>query len=214
MSPAGEGPRMGAAHEFGIDSARAIRTGRCVLRPVSWADLADLFALKGDPRVYGMMLGGVRSRTRVAEELAEDIAFWAARGVGMWAVRAADPDPPRGAGPVSVDGRGAFLGLTGLHERPDGRGTALRFAFGPESRGRGLAREAAGAALRFAHDRAGLPRVIAVAREDNIGSRTVLGAIGMVECDAFPRDGHRMLVYESLRGGRARAAAPPLLPET
>jgi RimJ/RimL family protein N-acetyltransferase len=58
-----------------------------------------------------------------------------------------------------------------------------------------LAREAASAALRFAHDEARLKRVVAVAREDNFGSRMVLGSIGMSISDSFVRDGHRMLVY-------------------
>jgi RimJ/RimL family protein N-acetyltransferase len=93
---------------------------------------------------------------------------------------------------------GAFRGTTGIHERPDGRGLALRFAVWPEARGRGVAREAATAALRFAHDRAEIPRVIAIARAENFGSRMVLGSIGMHECDAFLRDGHIMLVYESV----------------
>jgi RimJ/RimL family protein N-acetyltransferase len=74
----------------------------------------------------------------------------------------------------------------------------LRFAVWPDARGRGLAREAASAALRFAHDQAGLKRIIAVARSENYGSRMVLGSIGMHECDAFLRDGHIMLVYESV----------------
>jgi RimJ/RimL family protein N-acetyltransferase len=103
----------------------------------------------------------------------------------MWAVREND----------------RFEGLVGLMPRQDGRGVALRFAFWPDGRGRGLAREAATAALRFAHERAGLPRVIAVAREDNIASRNLLGAIGMRECEIFERDGRIMLVYESVSGG-------------
>ncbi len=139
-------------------------------------------ALKADPLVYGQMLGGVRSRWQVIDELVDDRTAWAALGVGMFAIR---------------EGR-AFQGITGIHERPDGRGRALRFAVWPEARGRGLAREAASAALRFSHDHAGLARIVAVARSDNFGSRMVLGSIGMRECDAFMRDGHIMLVYESL----------------
>jgi RimJ/RimL family protein N-acetyltransferase len=162
------------------------RTARLHLRPVSGADLSDLIALKADPMVFGQMLGGVRSPWQVAEELAQDIAFWARFGAGMFVIH---------------EGRG-FQGITGIHERPDGRGLALRFAVWPDARGRGIAREAASAALRFIHDQAGIPRVIAVARADNFGSRIVLGSIGMVEADAFLRDGHVMLVYES------RAAAP------
>lgn len=168
-----------------MNPAWTIRTGRLVLAPVSWRDLPGLTELKADPRVYAVMLGGVRSPVQTAQELVADIAFWAARGVGMWAAR-------DGAG------EGPLLGIAGLHERADGRGIALRFAFRAEVRGRGLAREAAGAALRFAHDRAGVPRVVAVARESNFSSRTVLGAIGMRPYETFLREGHRMVSYESL----------------
>lgn len=159
-------------------------TARLRLVPVGWGDLADLVALKTDPRAFALMLGGVRTRELVAEELAADIAVWGGRGFGIWTVRGLNT--------------GNFLGMTGLAERPDGRGVALRFALWPEVRGAGLAREAAGAALRYGHDRAGLARIVAVARADNFASRTVLGAIGMVECEAFVRGDVPMLVYESV----------------
>jgi len=169
-----------------------IRTARAVLTPVGWADLADIQAIKADPRVFAMMLGGVRGPVRAAEELAEDMAFWARHRFGIWTVR---------------DSRnGAFLGLTGLMERPDGRGVALRFALKPEVQGRGLAREAAGAVLRFGHDIAGLERIIAVARESNFASRTVLGGIGMIPSGGFIQAGHEMVVFESRR--RRPAGSP------
>ena len=162
-----------------------VRTGRLIMRPVTWTDLPDLRALKSDPSIFAVMLGGVRTHAQVADELAEDIMFWGAHGVGMWAVREA--------------GTEAFIGYVGLHERPDGRGFALRFALVAAAQGRGYASEAAAAALRFAHERAGLRRVIAVARESNFASRMVLGSIGMAECDAYERDGYRVIVYESVR---------------
>ncbi len=99
------------------------------------------------------------------------------------------------------DLNGTLIGITGIHERPDGRGLALRFAFDPAFRGHGLAREAASAALNYAHDCAGLPRVIAVAREDNIASRSVLGGIGMRHVDTFIRDRNVMMLHESRRVG-------------
>ncbi|MEO8716209.1 MAG: GNAT family N-acetyltransferase [Acetobacteraceae bacterium] len=160
-----------------------VRTARLDMVPVDWADLPDLRALKADPRVFAVMLGGVRTPKQTADELAQDIAFWGARGCGIWSVRAA----------------GSFVGITGFMQRPDGRGVALRFAYWPEMQGQGFAREAAGAALRFGHDRAGLSRIVAVARETNIASRTVLGGIGMVEVASFAQRGERMLLYESLR---------------
>jgi len=140
------------------------------------------------------MLGGVRSWAQTADDLAEDVIFWGAHGYGIWGVR-------ERAG-------NAFLGITGLRDRPDGRGVALRFALWPEAQGRGLAREAAFAALRFGHERAGLERIIAVARASNFASRTVLGGIGMTECDTFVQSGFAMVLYES----RAKSNVPSDVP--
>ncbi|WP_149540375.1 GNAT family N-acetyltransferase [Siccirubricoccus phaeus] len=164
--------------------ARIIRTPRLTLLPVGLENLADLIRLKGDPAVFSAMLHGVRSPDRVREELEDDIDFWEVRGYGTWCVfRTEDA---------------AFLGICGLMERPDGRGVALRYALWPEMRGHGYAREAAAAALAFGH-RAGLTRIIAVARETNLPSVAVLQTLGMRECGEFRNHGHRMLVFESLR---------------
>jgi RimJ/RimL family protein N-acetyltransferase len=167
-----------------------LTTARLVMTPVGPADLRDLTALKGDPRAFAQMLGGVRSRQIVAEELAADIQYWGKHNFGMWSVRARAGE--------------AFLGVAGLMHRADGRGIALRFALWPEARGIGLASEAAFAALTYGHETAGLPRIVAVAREDNFASRMVLGAIGMAEADAFNRDGIQLLVYHSVRNRNAR----------
>ncbi len=162
-------------------AGRIVRTGRLVLAPVTWAALVDVARLKGDPKAFALMLGGVRTPSQARDEMADDIAFWGARGIGIFAMRE----------------EGAFRGITGFHERPDGRGVALRFALAYDARGRGLAREGAGAALRFGHEVL-LARIVAVAREQNRTSRLVLGGIGMTVRDRFERDGHTMLVYESL----------------
>ena len=161
---------------------RVVRTARLLLAPVQWRDMDEMAALKGDAGAFGLMLGGVRSRVQAEAEMADDLSFWARRGVGIFTVREEN----------------RFLGMTGMHERPDGRGLGLRFALFPSARGRGIAREAAGAALRFAHD-AGEARVVGVAREDNFASRTTLGGIGMTVVVRFERDGYPMLVYESVR---------------
>jgi len=161
-----------------------LRTPRLVLAPVGGSDLADLRTIKADPRVFAIMLGGVRTWQQTAEELAEDVVEWGANGFGIWTIRMADT--------------GQFVGLTGLERRQDGRGVALRFALGSGAQGHGLAREAASAALRFGHDQAGLNRIVAVARESNFASRMVLGSIGMTECDSFVQQGHPMVMYQSV----------------
>src|SRR5690242_20981420 len=168
-----------------MSPAWILRTGRLAMTPVAWTDLPDLQNLKSDPRVFAMMLGGVRNPVQTAQDMASDIAFWGQHGCGIWCVR--QPEDT------------AFLGIAGFMLRPDGLGIALRFALWPEARGRGLAREAAGAALQFGHERAGLNRVVAVARDANMASRTVLGSIGMVERGRFVQGGHSMILYESIR---------------
>jgi RimJ/RimL family protein N-acetyltransferase len=160
-----------------------VRTARLVLTPVGGADLPDLIRLKADPRVFAVMLGGVRSAARTVDELAEEVACWGANGWGIWTVRAREG--------------GGFVGITGFMRRPDGRGVALRFALWPEAQGQGLAREAGGAALRYGHEQAGLARIVAVARENNTASRQVLGGIGMVAAEHFVQAGHPMVLYES-----------------
>jgi RimJ/RimL family protein N-acetyltransferase len=165
-----------------MNPARVLRTARLVLTPVGGGDLAELRAFKADPAVFAVMLGGVRDPAQTAEDLADNVVAWGRYGFGIWAVREA----------------GRFVGITGLEHRLDGRGVALRFALWPEAQGRGLAREAAFTALRFGHDRAGLARIVAAARESNFGSRIVLGSIGMREVESFGARGYTMLLYESL----------------
>ena len=82
-----------------------IRTGRLHLSPVGWADLPDLRRLKGDPATYAQMLGGVRNPAQVAEELATDTQYWAARGVGMWIARPAWRTARPWAPPASTTAR-------------------------------------------------------------------------------------------------------------
>ncbi|WP_237212813.1 GNAT family N-acetyltransferase [Falsiroseomonas oryziterrae] len=166
-----------------LSAPRTLHTPRLSLLPPGPEHLPDLIRLKGDERVFGFMLHGVRSPDRTKEELEDDMEFWLVRGYGTWS--------------VFERTTGDFLGICGLMERPDGRGVALRFALWPECRGKGYAREAAVAALEFGH-RAGLKRIIAVARETNQASRAVLSDIGMKECGAFLHQSHRMLIFESL----------------
>ena len=165
-----------------LRSARLLNTERLMLIPPGRENLPDLIRLKADERVFGWMLHGVRSPERTREELEDDADFWEVRGYGTWC--------------VFERVTGDFLGICGFMERPDGRGVALRYALWPECRGKGYAREAARAALAFGH-RAGLARIIAVAREENEASRGVLADIGMTPAGEFRHQGHRMLVFES-----------------
>ena len=168
----------------GLFSApRGITTARLSMLPPGPEHLDELVRLKADARVFGFMLHGVRTPERTAEELEDEMDFWQVRGYGTWS--------------VFLRGAGDFLGIVGLMERSDGRGVALRYALWPECRGQGFAREASAAALAFGH-RAGLSRIIGVARDSNVASRAVMADIGMRECGEFTNKGYRMMVFESL----------------
>jgi len=171
-------------------ASRVVRTPRLTLLPVGKENLPDLVRLKGDPAAFELMLHGTRTPERTREELEDDIDFWSVRGYGTWAVH--------------LEETGEFLGIAGLMERPDGRGVALRYALWPACRGKGYAREAARAALDFGHA-AGLSRIIAIARESNLSSRAVMADIGMTPAGDYVYQGHRMCVFESLRGPRRSA---------
>src|SRR3954454_4835922 len=158
---------------------RLVRTPRLTLVPPDKENLRDLIRLKGDPRVFELMLHGECSEERPRGELEDDMEFWEVRGYGTWCVYLTET--------------GEFLGIAGLMERPDGRGVAMRFALWPECRAKGYAREAAKAGLDLGH-RAGLARIIAVAWVENLASRQVLQEIRMAECDAFTYRDRRMIV--------------------
>lgn len=169
-----------------LAAPRTVTTERLSLLPPGPEHLPDLIRLKADEATFGLMLHGVRTPERTREELEDDMDFWLVRGYGTWS--------------VFERATGEFLGICGLMERPDGRGVALRFALWPSCRGKGYAREAGRAALAFGF-RAGLPRIIAVAWEQNHASRAVLTDLGMRQCDAFEHRGRHMLVYEALAPG-------------
>ena len=174
--------RRGRPVAAGLAQSRVVRTERLTLLPVGLENLPDLIRLKADERVFGVMLHGVRTPARTREELEDDVDFWKVRGYGTWTVH--------------ETASGDFLGIVGLMERPDGRGVALRYALWPECRGKGFAREAVRAAIRFGHA-AGVARIVGVARESNLSSRAVMAEIGMTACDTFLNAGHRMVTYES-----------------
>ena len=119
-----------------INPALTIRTGRLSLTPVGGADLPDLRAIKADPQVFAVMLGGVRNAAETAEDLARDVMAWGQHGFGMWAIR------------ETVNRR--FAGITGLDYRPDRRGfdfvAILARCFLPEVNG-----ERRGARANFHH---------------------------------------------------------------
>ncbi|QCE35234.1 GNAT family N-acetyltransferase [Acetobacteraceae bacterium] len=163
----------------------SILTPRLTLTKVSLNDLEDLSKFKADPQSFSHMLGGLRCFSETQEELEKDLLFWQENRVGMFTIRLR-------AEALDI---GDFVGIVGVHQRPDWRGLALRFAISPSFRGKGIATEAVLSTLDFVFQM-GLPSILALAREDNVASRRILSAVGMSARGIFIRKGVPMWIYQ------------------
>ena len=169
-----------------------LKTERLLFRPFRESDLDDLAALYGDPEVMLFLGdGSPRDREQTKERLDRMLGHWREHGFGIWALFA------RGGG---------FVGRCGVayQHHPDAE---LAYTLARASWGRGLATEAAGAALRYAFEVVRLPRVVAFARVENVGSRRVLEKVGMSLVGEHAYGGFAAVLYAMDRPG----GASPLL---
>lgn len=111
-------------------------------------------------RKYGVLDRGA-ARTKVEEML----RHWKTHGFGMWVVTDSDS--------------GAFAGECGLRWLEDASDVELSYGLYPQFRGRGLASEAARAAMDYGIESLGLERIVALSRGDNAASHRILEKLGM-----------------------------------
>jgi RimJ/RimL family protein N-acetyltransferase len=169
-------------------------TERLVLNPVTLADAERLAVLHADARVMSLLQHGVLSRTESDALVANYAAEWPALGFGSW---------------TAVErGSGRLLGLGGLRIHDGDYGVALRLAFTPEAQGNGFGPELGRAALAFAFDVAGLARVVAITRLDNLPGQRSLEKMGMRREREVTRAGGRtVLLYAAFNPKRKHAPA-------
>jgi RimJ/RimL family protein N-acetyltransferase len=140
-------------------------TLRLRLRRLSAADEPLLVALDGDPEVmrYIGSRGGTPEEivARVRDRTVADHG-----ALGWWVVEGRE--------------NGAFHGVAALLRMPEGEDIELAYRLTRASWGAGLATEAASALARYAFDRVGLPRLVAVTFPENIASQRVLEKVGFV----------------------------------
>jgi RimJ/RimL family protein N-acetyltransferase len=144
-----------------------LETDRLVLRELTAADAPFILALLNDPD-WLLHIGDRNVRTLAdAESFITDrlMAHYRERGFGFWlAVSKLD---------------GASTGLCGLVKRDGLDDIDVGYAFLPPYRGRGLAFEAAEAAVAYARDRLCLKRLVAITSENNIASARLLERLGL-----------------------------------
>jgi RimJ/RimL family protein N-acetyltransferase len=158
-------------------------TDRLRLRPLREGDFEELYAIWSDPRVERWI--GPHTREAVRTEISFHIAHQAERGWSLWAVEDL--------------ATGRFVGDCGLQPLAlSGPEVELGYDLHPEWWGRGLAAEAARAAVEHALRALRMERVVAVVKPHHAASRRVLEKTGLTLVGETAAYGESMLLYEIL----------------
>ncbi len=145
-----------------------IVTERLVLRAYRDSDLHQLHEVLYSDEAAMRLLGGPRDLAGTRAALERSMNQQEEGGYSFW--------------PVIERESGLLCGEAGLFPlAPDGPDVALGYAFGAAYWGRGYATEAASAVVAEAFCSLGLERLVAIAREENHGSRRVLAKLGFQE---------------------------------
>lgn len=151
---------------MGSAEVPTIETVRLRLRPLAENDIPiwseQVYA---DPDVTRYLPGSAANPLERTERLFQHVTEqWLRYGVGEWAVTDRET--------------GTFLGQCGLNHIEDLEETELDYALAKHAWGRGLATEAARAAVEFAFETARLTRLIGFVIPEHIASRRVLERLG------------------------------------
>ena len=155
-----------------------LRTDRLRLDPPTPEDRAFGVRLHRDPQVR-RHLGGPVPEDRLPGVLAGYLALGPCRAA--WVVRTAED--------------GAPVGLVSLSEHHGGPEIELSYQFLPAAWGRGLAAEAARAAIAHAAGAMRLSGLVAETQSANHRSRRLLERLGMTERASFERFGAMQTLY-------------------
>jgi RimJ/RimL family protein N-acetyltransferase len=160
-----------------------LETDRLVLREIELRDAAFLHALLTDADFRANIghrgVDTIDDAVRVIPERYH--AAYRAHGFGMWVVEA----------------EGVPIGMAGLVRREGLDHVDLGYAFLPDARGRGFAREAAAGVLAWAHER-GIAPVVAIVSPGNAGSIRILESLGLVADGLIrlPGADHEVMLYQ------------------
>ena len=165
-----------------------LHTKRCVLRQWRDADATPWAALNADPEVRRYFPSRLSAEQAGAEaQRCRDGV--AQRGWGMWA--------------LELPGEMALAGFVGLnvphYDAPFVPALEIGWRLARAAWGRGLATEAAQAALDFAFTRLAVREVVAITVPDNQASRRVMTRLGMVRDEAGDFDHPRVEADHPMR---------------
>ena len=157
-----------------------LETERLILRGWRESDLDAWAAVCADPEVTHF-IGGVRDRADAWRSIATYLGHWMLRGYGLWVLESRADE--------------AFVGRAGLWSPEGWPGIEVGWTLGRAAWGQGYATEAARAAMAWAWDVLGLPRLIAVIDPRNARSIAVAQRLGMGHTRDWELRGERELIY-------------------
>ena len=166
-----------------------LNTSRLTLRPVRPEDAQAFQAFYSDPEVMAIRKFGVLDANATRRQLQGMVEHWVTHGFGMWV--------------VEERATREFAGECGLRRLEDASDVELSYGLYTRFRGRGLATEAARAALDFGIEVLGLERIVAVSRGDNENSHRVLEKLGMTLEWRKDTGSHGLVRYRLLRNEHA-----------
>lgn len=176
-----------------------IETPRLLLRTWEPSDRPALVTITSEPEITRWLnLGEPFSDEDVDAFLSRQADTYALRGWCRWACELRDPSADDPAGPVGFCGYGCAFA-------PD---VELGWTLLPAVWGRGLATEAARAALAYGFEAVGFPAVVSAILPENARSRRVAEKLGETVDGALLHDGLRHLRYR-IENPHAPSAAPP-----
>ena len=178
------------AEQFSASSPQTVETERLLLRPFVEDDVVTYERIRANPEVARYLPGGIEAVKSVPERARQTMQtfarHWRERGFGPWAV-------------IDKQTR-VLIGHCGLRYLPEFDAVELLYALDPSAWGKGLATEAARAALDYGRTALGLPRIIALALPDNRASLRVMERVGMRYVKTASFQGYDVVLYEvSLR---------------
>jgi len=144
-----------------------LTTDRLILRAFAEQDVDALHRVLSDPQVHQYFpRTDSPSREEVERIIARQLAHWQEHGCGWWAVLCRESQE--------------LIGWCGLQFLPEFGETEVAYLLSRPYWGKGLATEAAGAAVQFGFQTLGLERLVAIAHVENAASQRVIEKLGML----------------------------------
>lgn len=159
-----------------------METRRLRLRHFTPKDVDELFRIYSNPELFRYMMNEVSQDKFVLWEQTRTIVDtlienWQKHRFGVWA--------------VVYKKNQKLIGHCGFKFLENTRDVQIGYLLLKSYWGKGLATEAASAALKYGFENTDLERVVAIAKHDNIASRRVMEKLGMkYEKDAYYYNNH------------------------